>query len=195
MFRYFACRRLGDMSIITNPKTPTSNQPPQLEWLWTCAGTCFGYRKGRSLFTHHGVEVGRFLTKDVYGPEGRYLGEIRRTEDGDRLMVSRYKSARSASEFTPGSEQPGDRPTNRKPQSLYCGYDDFPSPDALREQVLKRARDGRPAPLPLINPRSAAEQGVGSNVVINSGLVEKLTAQSPYPLKVKGAGADSIGEK
>jgi hypothetical protein len=62
------------------------------KWLWTWNGVCFGYRRGDSLFTHDGIEVGRFSGAEVYGADGSYLGEVRSTEeDGDRLITSSYK--------------------------------------------------------------------------------------------------------
>src|SRR5258708_19576409 len=73
-----------------------------LSWLWTWNGGCFGYRRGDSLFTYDGVEVGRFSGKEIYGPDGRYLGEVMSTEGGDdRLIASNYKKSRVAASFVP----------------------------------------------------------------------------------------------
>jgi hypothetical protein len=59
-------------------------------WLWTWNGVCFGYRRGDSLFTYDGIEVGRFSGAEVYGADGSYLGELKSTEeDGDRLITNR----------------------------------------------------------------------------------------------------------
>jgi hypothetical protein len=38
-------------------------------WLWTWDGVCFGYRRGNSLFTYDGIEVGRFSGVEVYGAD------------------------------------------------------------------------------------------------------------------------------
>ena len=43
---------------------------PQPNWLWTWSGTRFGYRQADSLFTHDGVEVGRFHGSEVYAVDG-----------------------------------------------------------------------------------------------------------------------------
>lgn len=46
-----------------------------MDWLWTWGGKCFGYRSGDDLRTYDGCHVGRFHGDDVFGPDGRYLGE------------------------------------------------------------------------------------------------------------------------
>jgi hypothetical protein len=96
-------------------------------WLWTWNGVCFGYRRGDSLFTYDGIEVGRFSGAEAYGSDGSYLGEIRSTEeDGDRLITSSYKKSRMAASFVPEIERAQKRPVDRKAVQLYCGYEDFP---------------------------------------------------------------------
>ena len=103
------------------------------DWLWTCHGVCFGYRLGNSLFTHDGLEVGRFSGSEVYDPNGRYLGELRSTDDGDRLITSSYKKSRIGVAFVPTFERSRKRPSARTRQPLYCGYEDFPSPEVAEE--------------------------------------------------------------
>jgi hypothetical protein len=45
-----------------------------IDWFWTCAGECFGYREDNALFTYDGRQVGRFAEGDeIYGRDGRYL--------------------------------------------------------------------------------------------------------------------------
>ncbi len=44
-----------------------------MDWFWNWGGECFGYRKGDSLFTYYGSEVGRFDGEEIYGSNGRYL--------------------------------------------------------------------------------------------------------------------------
>jgi len=108
-------------------------------WLWTWNGVCFGYRRGDSLFTYDGIEVGRFSGAEVYGAEGSYLGEVRSTEeDGDRLITSSYKKLRTAAAFIPIIERAQKRPVDRNQEVLYCGYEHFPTPETLTGTILQR---------------------------------------------------------
>jgi hypothetical protein len=110
-----------------------------VHWLWTWNGSCFGYRRGDSLYTYDGVEVGRFSGKEVYGPDGRYLGEVRSTEGSDdRLITSTYKKARMGATFVPAIERAQPRAADCSVAPLYCGYEDFPSPTVLKDMVLER---------------------------------------------------------
>jgi hypothetical protein len=110
-------------------------------WLWTWNGVCFGYRLGDSLFTYDGIEVGRFSGAEVYCVDGSYLGEVRSTEeDGDRLITSRYKKSRMAASFVPTFERAEKRPVDRKAVQLFCGYEHFPTPEILRDNVLQRRK-------------------------------------------------------
>jgi len=106
--------------------------------LWTWSGVCFGYRRDASLFTYDGVEVGRFVGAEVYGVDGSYLGEVRRTENGggDRLITSNYKKSRTAPAFPPIMERPHLRDASRAAEPLYCGYEEFPSPEILKAAVF-----------------------------------------------------------
>jgi hypothetical protein len=105
-------------------------------WLWTWNGVSFGYHRGDSLFTHDGIEVGRFSGLEVYGPDGRYIGELRSTEDGDRLITSSYKKSRMSASFVPTMERAQKRPAARDAEQLYCGYEEFPLPETLRGTIL-----------------------------------------------------------
>ena len=108
-------------------------------WLWTWNGVCFGYRRGDSLFTYDGVEVGRFFGAEVYGADGSYLGEVQSSEEGgDRLTTSSYKKLRKAASFVPTIESAQKKPVDRNQEPLYCGYEDFPSPEVLRGTILQR---------------------------------------------------------
>jgi hypothetical protein len=109
-------------------------------WLWTWNGVCFGYRLGDSLFTHEGIEVGRFSGTEVYDPDGGYLGELRRADDGDRLITGSYKKSRTGIAFIPALERPRKRPGDRIRQPLYCGYEDFPSPEVVKGMIMERGR-------------------------------------------------------
>ena len=108
-------------------------------WVWTWNGVCFGYRRGDSLFTYDGVEVGRFSGSEIYDADGSYLGEVRNTEEnGDRLTTSSYKKSRMVASFVPTIESAQNRPADRNQEPLYCGYEDFPSPELLRNNFLQR---------------------------------------------------------
>jgi hypothetical protein len=111
------------------------------EPIWTWNGECFGFRRGDSLFTYHGVEVGRFVGKEVYGPDGRYLGEMGNADDGPRLLTSAYKKSLQAEAFAPTIESAHTKAARRNAESLYCGFEDFSSPEILKAMVLElRAR-------------------------------------------------------
>lgn len=102
-------------------------------WLWTWNGVCSGYRRADSLFTYDGIEVGRFSGTEVYAADGSYLGEVRSTEeDGDRLITSSYKKSRMAASFVPTFERAQKRPADRNQEQLYCGNEDFPTPEFLK---------------------------------------------------------------
>jgi hypothetical protein len=46
-----------------------------MDWFWNWGGECFGYRDGDSLFSYFGKEFGRFDGEEIYGSNGRCLGE------------------------------------------------------------------------------------------------------------------------
>src|SRR5215472_5518724 len=106
--------------------------------LWTWGGVYFGFRRQNSLFTHDGIEVGRFSGLEVYAPDGRYLGELGSTEDGDdRLVTSSYKQSLTRPAFVPVSERPHAKIPNREAEPLYCGYEHFPTLESARRIVLE----------------------------------------------------------
>src|SRR4051794_10833188 len=108
------------------------------DWLWTWSGQSFGYRRGASLFTYDGAEVGRFVDAEIYGVDGKYLGELKRTEDGDRLITSSYKGSRVQPPFLPNCEQARPHAPERLALPLYCGHEDFPLPEVLSRRVLEQ---------------------------------------------------------
>jgi hypothetical protein len=71
-----------------------------MKWLWTWGGTSFGYRQGDCLFTRGGREVGRFHGYEVYGMNGKYLGEVRNQA---RLITHIMKKSRRKAGFSPRS--------------------------------------------------------------------------------------------
>jgi hypothetical protein len=106
----------------------------------------FWVSPGDSLFTHDGIEVGRFSGAEVYGADGSYLGELRNTEeDGDRLITSSYKKSRMAASFIPEIESAQRRPVDRKGVQLFCGYEDFPLPKSVKRMVSKAGHASRGA--------------------------------------------------
>jgi hypothetical protein len=97
--------------------------PDQHYWTWR--GTYFGYRSGDNLFTHRGKHIGKFHADEVYGVDGRYLGEVRNAKF---LITNRSKRSWRKSSFGPlagGSYAPY---ANYAGYAMYAGYDDFPSP-------------------------------------------------------------------
>jgi len=105
--------------------------------MWTWSGVHFGYRRRNSLFTYDGIEVGRFSGAEIYGADGRYLGEVQSSEeDGDRLVTGSYKKTCTAAAFTPTLERPYIKVPDRMALPLYCGYEHFPSPEIVKGMVL-----------------------------------------------------------
>jgi hypothetical protein len=99
------------------------------DWYWTWGGECFGYRRDDRLFAYHGLQVGRFYGDEVYGADGRYLGEVK---SGNRLITHLGKKGWVKSSF--GAVQGGSyaRYANYAGYAMYAGYEDFPSPDDFR---------------------------------------------------------------
>ena len=53
------------------------------EDLWTWSGVYFGYRRRDSLFTHDGIEVGRFAGLEAYGSVSANWAVVRATRTDD----------------------------------------------------------------------------------------------------------------
>jgi hypothetical protein len=113
------------------------------DWLWTWSGVCFGYRRGDSLFTCDGIEVGRFSGAEVYGPDGRYLGELMNGHSGVRLITSSYKKSLAGVAFVPTVDRAHKKPADRRGQPLYCGYQDFCLPEIVKAMTIDRKRTPR----------------------------------------------------
>jgi hypothetical protein len=108
-----------------------------MEWLWTWGGTSFGYRDADNLWTHDGRHVGRFYDADVYGPDGRYLGELR---NKNRLITNLSKKSWTRAPFMPYGNRVGFVPyTDYVGYVMYVGYEDFPKPSDLSPS-RKRSR-------------------------------------------------------
>jgi hypothetical protein len=104
------------------------------EWLWTWSGACFGYRREMSLFSHDGLEVGRFFGTEVYGADGQYIGELSAAGDGPRLITNVYKRSRTYAPFVPATDRLRRRLKDRVAEPLYTGHEDFPSPDIAKRR-------------------------------------------------------------
>ena len=48
-----------------------------MERMFTWGGRSFGHKDGENLWTYSGKHVGKFHDDEVYGPDGRYLGELK----------------------------------------------------------------------------------------------------------------------
>lgn len=97
-----------------------------MDWLWTWGGECFGYRMGDKLLTYNGVQIGRFDGDEVYGTDGRYLGEVK---SHNRLITNLAKKHHRHSRFAPSRSGSYCRYANYVGYTMYAGYEDFPSPD------------------------------------------------------------------
>ena len=100
-----------------------------MDWLWTWGGECFGYRNNDGLFTYYGREVGRFHDEEIYGKDGRYLGEVK---SRNRLITNRAKSSWVKSSFSPRTGGSYARYANYAGYAMYAGHEDFPAPDTFR---------------------------------------------------------------
>ncbi len=98
-------------------------------YFWTWRGTFFGFRQENQLFTHDGVEVGRFDGDEIYGSDGYYLGEIGLE---NRLITNRSKKSYRRSSFTPSRITGIVSYVGYVGYVMYAGYEDFPHPEAFR---------------------------------------------------------------
>jgi hypothetical protein len=110
-------------------------------WLWSWGGVCFGYRQENSLYTYDGQEVGRFSGAEVYGANGRYIGELNTAGDGSRLITNLYKKTQTRATFVPEIDRPQKRLEARAPEPLFVGHEDFPVPEIARQ--LRQAQPQR----------------------------------------------------
>ncbi|MXZ54915.1 MAG: hypothetical protein F4227_02740 [Gammaproteobacteria bacterium] len=95
---------------------------------WTWRGTYFGYRRDNCLFTHKGKCIGHFSGEEIYGRDGRYLGEVR---NKNRLITNKSKfnrRGRSAPNLQGGAYA---RYANYAGFAMYAGFEDFPEPESF----------------------------------------------------------------
>jgi hypothetical protein len=97
-----------------------------MDWYWTWGGTSFGYRIDDRLFTYRGKQVGRFDGEEVYGSDGRYLGEVM---SDNRLITNRAKASWRRAGFTPVMVGSYARYANYAGYAMYAGHEDFPAPE------------------------------------------------------------------
>jgi hypothetical protein len=100
-----------------------------MEWLWNWGGECFGYRDGDDLFAYHGKQVGQFHGEEIYGADGRYLGELM---NQNRLITHRGKKGWRQSSFGPSHRGGYARYAGYAGYAMYAGYEDFPAADQFR---------------------------------------------------------------
>ncbi|MFM0441076.1 hypothetical protein PQQ84_31830 [Paraburkholderia strydomiana] len=101
-----------------------------MNWLWTCGGTCFGFREGDNLWTRNGRHVGRFVGQEVYAPDGTYLGEMMGTS---RLVTRQAAMGRRQQGFTPlGRRIVHTAYPDYSGYPIEAGFQDFPAPGTLR---------------------------------------------------------------
>ena len=104
-----------------------------MNWVWTWGGRCFGYMDGDDLWTHDGRHVGR-VSKDregeIYGPNGRYLGEIR---NDNRLITNVSKKSWAGFGFAPYGRRAGfAKYADYAGYAMYAGHEEFPAPEDIR---------------------------------------------------------------
>src|SRR5690349_14146823 len=100
-----------------------------MDFLWTWGGEYFGYRIDEKLFAYYGLQVERIYQDEIYGPDGRYLGEIKNEK---RLITQKGKKLWAKPGFSPARHRSSARYVNRVGYVMYAGYEDFPSPDDFR---------------------------------------------------------------
>jgi hypothetical protein len=83
------------------------------------------YRDGDDLFTYGGKQAGRFHGNEVYGKDGRYLGEVL----SGRLITNRSKTSWRQAAF--GAVQRGGyaKYADYAGYAMYAGHQDFPASD------------------------------------------------------------------
>ena len=105
-----------------------------MEMMFTWRGRSFGYKDGENLWTYSGKHVGRFHCDEVYGSDGRYLGEMKNdkliTKYQDKLITKTTKKSRRKSAFTPRmNRMRRAKIVNRVGTVMLVGHEDFPEID------------------------------------------------------------------
>ena len=101
-----------------------------MEHLWTWGGKYFGYRDSNALRTYRGCHVGHFVGDEVFGLDGRYLGEVQ----GDRLIVNRSRTnARAGSIGRFVNNVALVKMVDYVGNVMLAGYEEFPPPEAFEQ--------------------------------------------------------------
>ena len=124
----------------------------QTTWLWTWSGKCFGYREGDKLYTLEGLQVGRFVGREVYGSDGYYLGETGGADDAKCLVTNMYKKSLTQPGFVPVLTDPKMPRPAQPERPFYTGHEDFPSSAELVTEM------GRTLPLDIQRALKARRQ-------------------------------------
>jgi hypothetical protein len=97
----------------------------EMLWLRTWTGKPFGFRDGDDLWTERGRHVGVFYDREVYGPDGRYLGELMAL---NRLVTDIAKKQRTKPGFAPKPDRDLGEGAGAGPaRVLRNGFEDFPT--------------------------------------------------------------------
>ena len=100
-----------------------------MKWTWTWSGLCFGYWIEDDLWTYSGKHIGRRHGTHIYGPDGRYLGEVM---GNGRLITNKTRAALKGPIFVPLLARDQAPPlSNDEAHTPYRGCEDFPHPDLL----------------------------------------------------------------
>lgn len=96
--------------------------------LYTWGGTHFGHRDRDRLRTRDGRDIGHFQGNEIYGHNGRYLGELM----NGRLITCRTKALRRSGLSTAYPRtMPSARHVPFAAYAMLAGYQDFPDPRDL----------------------------------------------------------------
>src|SRR5439155_20554697 len=102
-------------------------------WCW--GYKFFGDRVGEDHDRHNGKQGGRFHNNEVYGPDGRYLGEVK---IDDRLITCVGKKSWRRGSFTPDASRVGRAAcAGYDGYVIYAGYDDFSVPQNSEITVVE----------------------------------------------------------
>lgn len=99
-----------------------------MDWFWTWSGESFGYREGDMLFTYKGKQAGLFHGAEIYGADGKYLGEVM---NDNRLITNCSKKNWIRGVFSPVQAGSYARYANYAGYAMYAGHEDFPSPESF----------------------------------------------------------------
>jgi len=78
------------------------------------------------------VEAGRFRGEDVFGEDGRYLGELR---NNNRLITNLSKRSKRSNSFTPRKTTAHVKYVDYVGYVMYLGYEDFPDPSEFEKKI------------------------------------------------------------